>query len=77
MDIKDLTLLVKMITETDYHRILNLIIRKRKLYPTWSQDGYINVAAPAAQMYSAPSRCCPAATAVTHPPRGGERLIHR
>jgi acetyl-CoA carboxylase biotin carboxyl carrier protein len=54
MDIKDLKLLVKMITETDITEFELDNSEEKIIIRRGPKTEYINVAAPAAQMYSAP-----------------------
>ena len=71
MDIKDLKLLVKMITETDITEFELDNSEEKIVIRRGPKTEYINVAAPAAQMYSAaPQAAAPAATAVGAPAAG-------
>ena len=56
MDIKDLKLLVKMITETDITEFELDNSEEKIVIRRGPKTEYINVAAPAAQMYSAPQQ---------------------
>jgi acetyl-CoA carboxylase biotin carboxyl carrier protein len=71
MDIKDLKLLVKMITETDITEFELDNSEEKIVIRRGPKTEYINVAAPAAQMFSAAQQmAAPAATAVTAPAAG-------
>jgi acetyl-CoA carboxylase biotin carboxyl carrier protein len=71
MDIKDLKLLVKMITETDITEFELDNSEEKIVIRRGPKTEYINVAAPAAQMFSAAQQvAAPAATAVTAPVAG-------
>jgi acetyl-CoA carboxylase biotin carboxyl carrier protein len=64
MDIKDLKLLVKMITETDITEFELDNSEEKIVIRRGPKTEYINVAAPAAQMYAAPQQvAAPAASA--------------
>lgn len=66
MDIKDLKLLIKMITETDISEFELDNSEEKIVIRRGPKTEYINVAAPAAQMYSAPPQiAAPAASAPT------------
>jgi acetyl-CoA carboxylase biotin carboxyl carrier protein len=68
MDIKDLKLLVKMITETDITEFELDNSEEKIVIRRGPKTEYINVAAPAAQMYSAaPQVAAPAAAAASAP----------
>jgi acetyl-CoA carboxylase biotin carboxyl carrier protein len=68
MDIKDLKLLVKMITETDITEFELDNSEEKIVIRRGPKTEYINVAAPAAQMYSAaPQMAAPAAAAASEP----------
>jgi acetyl-CoA carboxylase biotin carboxyl carrier protein len=56
MDIKDLKLLIKMITETDITEFELDNSEEKIVIRRGPKTEYINVAAPAAQMYSAPQQ---------------------
>jgi acetyl-CoA carboxylase biotin carboxyl carrier protein len=56
MDIKDLKLLIKMITETDITEFELDNSEEKIVIRRGPKNEYINVAAPAAQMYSAPQQ---------------------
>jgi acetyl-CoA carboxylase biotin carboxyl carrier protein len=71
MDIKDLKLLVKMITETDITEFELDNSEEKIVIRRGPKTEYINVAAPAAQMYSAaPQVAAPAAAAASAPAAG-------
>jgi acetyl-CoA carboxylase biotin carboxyl carrier protein len=64
MDIKDLKLLIKMITETDITEFELDNSEEKIVIRRGPKTEYINIAAPAAQMYSAPQQmAAPAAAA--------------
>jgi len=68
MDIKDLKLLVKMITETDITEFELDNSEEKIIIRRGPKTEYINVAAPAAQMFSAaPQAAVPPATAASAP----------
>lgn len=68
MDIKDLKLLVKMITETDITEFELDNSEEKIVIRRGPKTEYINVAAPAAQMFSAaPQAAGPVAAAVSAP----------
>jgi acetyl-CoA carboxylase biotin carboxyl carrier protein len=68
MDIKDLKLLVKMITETDITEFELDNSEEKIVIRRGPKTEYINVAAPAAQMFTAaPQMAAPAATVVSAP----------
>ena len=68
MDIKDLKLLVKMITETDITEFELDSSEEKIVIRRGPKTEYINVAAPAAQMYaSAPQMSAPAAAVASAP----------
>jgi acetyl-CoA carboxylase biotin carboxyl carrier protein len=68
MDIKDLKLLVKMITETDITEFELDNSEEKIVIRRGPKTEYINVAAPAAQMYSAaPQVAAPSAAAASAP----------
>ena len=71
MDIKDLKLLVKMITETDITEFELDNSEEKIVIRRGPKTEYINVAAPAAQMFSAaPQAAAPVAAAVSAPAAG-------
>jgi acetyl-CoA carboxylase biotin carboxyl carrier protein len=71
MDIKDLKLLVKMITETDITEFELDNSEEKIVIRRGPKTEYINVAVPAAQMYSAaPQVAAPAAAAASAPAAG-------
>jgi acetyl-CoA carboxylase biotin carboxyl carrier protein len=68
MDIKDLKLLIKMITETDITEFELDNSEEKVVIRRGPKTEYINVAAPAAQMFAAPQQAAapaPAAAAVS------------
>ena len=67
MDIKDLKLLVKMITETDITEFELDNSEEKIVIRRGPKTEYINVAAPAAQMYSAAPQPAAAPAAVSAP----------
>ena len=72
MDIKDLKLLVKMITETDITEFELDNSEEKIVIRRGPKTEYINMAAPMAQMYSAaPQMAAPVAAAVGTPATGG------
>ena len=72
MDIKDLKLLVKMITETDITEFELDNSEEKIVIRRGPKTEYINVSTPTAQMFSAPQQVAvPAATAATAPVTGG------
>lgn len=69
MDIKDLKLLVKMITETDITEFELDNSEEKIIIRRGPKTEYINVAAPAAQMFSAPQQvAAPVASSVPGAP---------
>jgi acetyl-CoA carboxylase biotin carboxyl carrier protein len=71
MDIKDLKLLIKMITETDITEFELDNSEEKVVIRRGPKTEFINVAAPAAQMYSAPQQvAAPAAAAPAVPAAG-------
>jgi acetyl-CoA carboxylase biotin carboxyl carrier protein len=68
MDIKDLKLLIKMITETDISEFELDNSEEKIVIRRGPRTEYVNVAAPAAQMYSAPQQMsAPISTAASAP----------
>ena len=68
MDIKDLKLLIKMITETDITEFELDNSEEKIIIRRGPKTEYINVAAPAAQMFTAaPQMAAPAAAAMSAP----------
>jgi acetyl-CoA carboxylase biotin carboxyl carrier protein len=67
MDIKDLKLLVKMITETDITEFELDNSEEKIVIRRGPKTEYINVAAPAAQMYAAPQQMSAPAAATAGP----------
>jgi acetyl-CoA carboxylase biotin carboxyl carrier protein len=70
MDIKDLKLLIKMITETDITEFELDNSDEKIVIRRGPKTEYINVAAPAAQMYAAPQQFAAPAAPVAAPAAG-------
>ena len=70
MDIKDLKLLVKMITETDITEFELDNSEEKIVIRRGPKTEYINVAAPAAQMYSAAPQAAATPAAAVNAPAG-------